>query len=164
MRVTCHITSEWFRAVTGDEPPVAGNHPCMPRLRRRAESMLEKAVRTRYRYKRRLRFGFRGYGDTNRGFWFLVFKPQMTPRRRRQPEIPKGRRQTLQTTHQMENYTSSRTSTDGSAHLGAPDRHPESSPTDAHKSPGGGKCKNTTTQVHVKLLWVTLLGNYWGKY
>lgn len=93
MRVTCHITSEWFRAVTGDEPPVAGNHPCMPRLRRRAESMLEKAVRTRYRYKRRLRFGFRGYGDTNRGFWFLVFKPQMTPRRRRQPETPEGRRQ-----------------------------------------------------------------------
>lgn len=141
MRVTCHITSEWFRAVTGDEPPVAGNHPCMPRLRRRAESMLEKAIRTCYRYKRRLRFGFRGYGDTNRFFFF--FKPQMTPRRRRQPETPEGRRQTLQTTHQMENYTSSRTSTDGSAHLGAPDIpkvHPQT-----HTRAQGGKCK---TQPH----------------
>lgn len=135
MRVTWHIPSEWFRAVTGDEPPVAGNHPRMPRLRRRAESMLEKAVRTRYRYKRRLRFGFRGYGDTNRVFFcFFVFKPQMTPRRRRQPETPEGRRQdTSNHTHQMENYTSSRTSTDRSAHLGVPDIHPESSPTNAHK-------------------------------
>lgn len=64
---------------------------------------------------------------------------------------------------QMEkkNDTSSRTSTDGTAHLGAPDI-PKVHPQTHAKSPAGGNATqhNTTTQEHVKLLWVTLQGNH----
>lgn len=57
----------------------------------------------------------------------------------------------------MENYTLSRTTTEGSAHLGASDILRVYPQTHARAQ---GEC-NTTTQVHVKLLWVMLLGNHW---
>lgn len=59
----------------------------------------------------------------------------------------------------MENYTLSRTTTEGSAHLGASDILKGYPQTHARAQ---GECK-TTTERHVKLLWVMLFGNHWEK-